>query len=211
MDYRQFRTTASLSHQALLDPSNKLDEKVVRLGRRSGGVWISQAIDRFPLVFVQDPTEAATDWIGVSKYLHAQLHPSLSTRSDVLAAVLTSTPVLLMMDRYLKEGTRKTLRTNENGFAKEIRKLDVEELLVPNMMLWPASTLDQISALQAKRGTVSLHRFDDAIKNTEWLAIDKLIMDALGFDSAEQSAMQKIATALYWRRMRNVLVYGGLK
>lgn len=211
VDYRQFRTTISLSHQALLDPANKLDEKVLRLGKRSGGVWISQAIDRFPLVFTQDPTEPATDWIGVSKYLHAQPNSNLTNRSDVLAAVLTSTPVLLMMDRYLKEGTRKTLRTNENGFAKEIRKSDVQELLLPNIALWPNTLLDQISALQAKRGQVSLHRFDDAIKNAQWLEIDKLIMDALGFEAGEQTALQNMANALYWRRMRNVLVYGGLK
>lgn len=208
VDYRQFRTTASLSHQAILDPSNKLDEKVLRLGKRTGGVWISQAIDRFPLVFTQDPSEPTSEWIGVSKYLHAQPKGALSQRSDVLTAVLTSTPVLLMMDRFLKEGTRKTLRTNENGFAKEIRKQDVEELLVPNIALWPAATLERLSALQAKRGTVSLHRFDDAIKNKEWLEIDALIMDALGFDASEQSALQNLASALYWRRMRNVLVYG---
>jgi hypothetical protein len=208
VDYRQFRTTASLSHQALLDPRNKLDEKVLRLGKRVGGVWISQAIDRFPLVFTQDPSETPSEWIGVSKYLHAQPKGLLSQRSDVLSAALTSTPVLLMMDRFLKEGTRKTLRTNENGFAKEIRKQDVEELLVPNLALWPASTLDRISALQAKRGTVSLHRFDDALKNKEWLEIDALIMEALGFDANEQAALQNLASALYWRRMRNILVYG---
>lgn len=208
VDYRQFRTTVSLSHQALLDPRNKLDEKVLRLGKRVGGVWISQAIDRFPLVFTQDPSETASEWIGVSKYLHAQPKGLLSQRSDVLSAALTSTPVLLMMDRFLKEGTRKTLRTNENGFAKEIRKQDVEELLVPNLALWPASTLDRISALQAKRGTVSLHRFDDALKNKEWLEIDALIMEALGFDANEQAALQNLASALYWRRMRNILVYG---
>lgn len=208
VDYRQFRTTASLSHQAILDPANKLDEKILRLGKRSGGVWVSQAIDRFPLVFTQDPSEPTREWIGVSKYLHAQPKSSLSTRSDVLAAVLTSTPVLLMMDRYLKEGTRKTLRTNENGFAKEIRKLDIEELLVPNIALWPASTLDRISALQSQRGTVSLHRFDDAIKNKQWLEIDALIMEAMGFNDSEQTALQNLASALYWRRMRNVLVYG---
>lgn len=208
VDYRQFRTTASLSHQALLDPSNKLDEKVLRLGKRTSGVWISQAIDRFPLVFTQDPSEPDREWVGVSKYLHAQPKGSLSQRSDVLTAVLTSTPVLLMMDRFLKEGTRKTLRTNENGFAKEIRKQDVEELLVPNIALWPSATLDRISALQAKRGTVSLHRFDDALKNKEWLEIDALIMGALGFDTHEQATLQNLASALYWRRMRNVLVYG---
>lgn len=208
VDYRQFRTTASLSHQALLDPSNKLDEKVLRLGKRTSGVWISQAIDRFPLVFTQDPSETASEWIGVSKYLHAQPKGSLSKHSDVLTAVLTSTPVLLMMDRFLKEGTRKTLRTNENGFAKEIRKQDVEELLVPNIALWPSATLERISELQAKRGTVSLHRFDDALKNKEWLEIDAVIMEALGFDADEQAALQNLANALYWRRMRNVLVYG---
>jgi len=208
VNYQQFRTTASLSHEAVLDPTQKLDEKVLRLGLRTGGVWISQAIDRFPLVFVQDPNDSPQAWVGVSKYLHAQPKGVLSARSDVLAAVLTSTPVLLMLDRVLKEGTRKTLRTNENGFAKEIRKSDVENLLIPNIVLWPSAVLDQISALQAQRGQVSLHRFDTAVLDPHWQKIDQLIMQTMGFDASEQQNMQNLAAALYWRRMRNILLYG---
>lgn len=210
VDYRQFRTTASLSHQAILSAAatDKLSEKIARTGTRTGGTWISQAIDRFPLVFTQDPSDRPVPWVGVSKYLHAQLNEPFAQYADILTAVLTSTPVLLMLDRFLKEGTRKTLRKNENGYAKEIRKSDIDALLVPNFTKWDKATLDAIRAHQAKRGVVSLARLDDASANTEWKAIDALVMSAMGLSEEEQERLQKLATALYWRRMRNTLVYG---
>lgn len=205
VDYRQFRTTQSLSHYVVLG-GDGLSQKVQRTGFRTGGVWISQAIDRFPLVFTQDPQDASVPWVAVSKYLHAQ--PKNRKHDAVLAAVLTSTPVLLAMDRALKEGTRKTLRVNENGFAKEIRRTDVENLLVPDYTNWSNDVINQITELQSKRGVLSLHRMDEAVKNEHWQALDHLIMTQMGLTKEQQDQLQATALALYWRRMRNVLLYG---
>lgn len=207
VDYRQYRTTSSLSHKAIL-VNNKLSDKVKKLGLRKGGVWISQAIDRFPLVFTQDTNENLVEWVGVSKYLHTQLKLiNGKDYSHILCAILTSTPVLLMLDRYLKEGTRKTLRVNENGYAKEFKKTDVDNLLIPNILNWSKNIFDEIEIYQNKRGVVSLHRLDEAIKNDDWLKIDSLIMSAMGIDGENQIKLRSLLEKLYWRRMRNVLIY----
>lgn len=202
VDYRQFRATSSLAHTLVLG-ADKLSQKVLKHGARLGGVWISQAIDRFPLVFAQDPKDVALAWYGVSKYLHAAT-PS----PDILCAIMTSTPALLSLEWTLKEGTRKTLRVNENGFAKEITKQDLQQLWLPNPSNWNATSRKTIQEQQSIKGLRSLTRVDDAVAVPQWQVIDQTIMTELGWDQPKQQALQALALALYWRRMRNVLEYG---
>lgn len=208
VDYRQFRATAGFECR-VIGGSGPLADKIAR-SARVNGVWVSQAIDRFPLVFVRDPQDPdPRPWVGVSKYLH--LATDSPEQDRLLAAVLTSTPALLAIDRYFKEGTRKTLRVHENGYAKEVRKSDLEALQIPDFTRWPAALQRQVLELQGQRGQVSLARLDDAMANAAWQAMDALIAQAMGLTAQEHTAAKALVEALYWRRMRNTLRYGAAR
>jgi hypothetical protein len=207
VDYRQYRTTAGFNKVWPVDtalPTKKMPQGALR----RGGVWVSQAIDRFPLVFVQDPADAPAAWLGVSKYLHLAAKPGATGVPDALwAAALTSTPALLAMERAFKEGTRKTLRRDENGYAKEVRKGDLMALAVPDLTRFSAEALTAMAHHQDLRGRRSLPRFDAAAGDADWLAIDRLILTQMGVPEAHQARLQQLALALYWRRMRHLHRY----
>ncbi len=204
VDYRQFRTSQSLSHYAIL-ADDKLSLKVQRLGFREGGIWISQAIDRFPLLFSQDRDDPKTKWIGVSKYLHASMKNEGD--EDIVLAILSSTPSLIAMERRFKEGTRKTLRVNENGYAKEIRKQDIENLPIIDYRLFPDEIINKIRQIQKIKGVRSLFRMENVMQDKDWLEIDNLILSQLGFDPTQQQSIRNTLLQLYWRRMRNTKEY----
>lgn len=210
VDYRQFRTTASLGFEVTLG-TDAWSSKIKKSGLREGGVWISQAIDRFPLIFTQAPNDAKASWVGVSKYIHGALldkhAPQAWATDDVMVALMTSTPALLSFERVMKEGTRKTLRVDENGYAKEITKSDLQHLSIPSPNLLSEEDLTRLRKHQAKRGVVSLMRVDDAVQNEDWKEIDRIIMSAMGIDDQEQTRLQNMLKALYWRRMRNLNTY----
>lgn len=175
---------------------------------RTGGVWLSGAIDRMPLPMY---TTALTPVLGVSKYFH--LRPldavaALDGIAPLLAALLACTPVVLAMELQLQEGTRKTLRTDEQGYAKEITKSRLEGVLVPDVIAWGRPEMERVVACQIARQHVSLPRLDVAMVNALWKSVDEAIRTAMGVDAAQWAAWQALALALYWRRMRAVRHYG---
>ena len=183
---------------------------------RTGGIWMSGAIDRMPLPMY---TKESVPVLGVSKYLHLAatdaLNDSLRAQGlgshspePLMAALLTCTPVLLSMEYQLQEGTRKTLRTNEQGYAKEITRGRLEDILLPNIRTWSAAAIQGVLDAQSNRASQSLSRMDDAMANPAWLAVDDAIREAMGVGVEEWNQWRAVVLACYWRRMRATLRYG---
>lgn len=215
VDYRQARTENMLGCRIALG-RDALSEKIRKNGERMGGAWISLAIDRFPLVFFQADTPTRP-WIGVSKYAHASLirndednlcQIDTAQEGALLCALLTNTLSILAIERRLKEGTRKTLRVNENGYAKEVTRGSLAALPVPDWRRWSQSVLQNILSLQAARSVKNLHRLDHAVQDQDWVALDNAIGMACGLDNQTMNELRNLALASYWRRMRNILEYG---
>lgn len=215
VDYRQARTTGTLGCRVVLG-NDPLSEQIRKTGARAGGAWVSLAIDRFPLAFFQADAPARP-WIGVSKYAHASLKASGQAgksriadeqHGPLLCALLTSTLSILAMERRLKEGTRKTLRTHEKGYAKEISRGALADLPVPDWRQWDDRTLAAVLALQTQRSAKNLHRLDAAVADPSWIALDNAIGAACGIKPNEMERLRLVALAAYWRRMRHVLAYG---
>ena len=125
-----------------------------------------------------------------------------------MAALLTCTPVLLSMEYQLQEGTRKTLRTNEQGYAKEITRGRLEGILLPDIQTWSTAAIQNVIDAQSNRASQSLSRMDDAMANPAWLAVDDAIREAMGVGVEEWNQWRAVVLACYWRRMRATLRYG---
>lgn len=172
----------------------------------TGGAWMALAIDRFPLAFAMRKDDDTTTVAGVSKYAH--LRPYDGDDGSLLAALLTTTPAILSMERLLKEGTRKTLRKNENGYAKEVTRGALGSIRLPDWTQWDPATLAQIKSLAEARSERNLSRLDDAVSDGAWMALDNAVLVAMGIRREDAERMRNLALALYWRRMRNTLKYG---
>ena len=177
---------------------------------------MSGAIDRMPLPMY---TMESVPVLGVSKYLHLEATNAFneSLRSlglgtyapePLLTALLTCTPVLLSMEHRLQEGTRKTLRTNEQGYAKEITRGRLEGILLPDIRTWNKTATLGVIVAQQSRAQLSLSRMDEAMANPGWLAVDDAIRCAMQVSEEEWNQWRAIALACYWRRMRATLHYG---
>lgn len=220
-NYKQIRTTADLLCRIALGAtgpaatnlaSTDLARRVRSTGLKTGGAWVALAIDRMPLAFFPGPIDREHTWVGLSKYAHVSARqgivPKQADAGAVLAAVVTSSIGVLAMELGLKEGTRKTLRVNENGYAKEITRSALADLPLPDPRRWSAATWTAVAAAQARRGTKDLKRWDAAVVDPDWLEADEAIGAACGLTTAERAHVRTVVTALYWRRMRNTLEYG---
>jgi len=213
VDYKQIRNDTDLGCRIDEDVIQQLNlSEKINKNKVINGVWVTQAIDRFPLVFFADGQKES--WIGTSKYMHLSSKESLDWNGNeedfgpVLAALLTCTPVLLWLERYLKEGTRKTLRVNENGYAKEITRSILENVKIPNLKNFDKKTIEKIVQLQKQRGKVHLDRMDKVVENTSWIELDNVIGNKMGIKQHEMNQYRHLMMSLYWRRMRNVKKFG---
>lgn len=214
VDYAIARSGHALACRLAAHPAAAADlhAKALRAARHAG-VWLSLAIDRMPLLFVPEDQAPDEAWVGVSKYVHLAPRSEAvgfrdpSTANALLAALMLSTPALLWMDRNLKEGTRKTLRRGENGYAKEVRVPDVCALQIPDPAHLVESGAFVVSSLR-RLATRSVSRMEVLLADPDWQRLDDIVAENLGIAPAARAAMRRLVLALYWRRMRNVANYG---
>lgn len=204
--YRQARRAADLGCRLEPDRLPPDARRILARTQRAGGLWVALAVDRFPLAFYAEDG-ASQPWVGVSKYAHVATADTDGVPADLLAAVVTSTPALLAMERFWKEGTRKTLRTDEHGYAKEVTRGVLAGWRVPDPRRWDRATVDGIRSAQRARGGRDLARWDRVVEDPDWQRIDGLIADACGVSRAALVRHQALLTDLYWRRMRHVRRY----
>lgn len=201
VDYRQVRFSETFGNRLILEPS---DTGLIR----TGGAWFSLAIDRLPIAFAMHPEGGDDRVIAVSKYAHIQADATPQIPGTLLAAILSSTPAILSMERRLKEGTRKTLRKNENGYAKEVTLAALRLIRIPSPAAWTPQQIGQLTYLAIRRAGKNISRLDQAVQDPDWLAFDDAIGVIMGLTEAETQEIRNLALALYWRRMRNTLKYG---
>jgi len=178
-----------------LDEKSKMGS-ALRRARHVGGVWLATAVDRLPVLFVPRPGAGA--WIGSSKYLHIDMPDAA-----MLAAAMWSTPALLHLARNAKEGTRKTLRKDENGFAQELVVATVAAWRIPLTDTW-SNDVRGLAAAMLLRRPHAVARLDQLIEDPAWVAFDDALCAHLKADRAWWLHGRRLMAAWYWRRMRNV-------
>lgn len=95
------------------------------------------------------------------------------------------------MEYQLQEGTRKTLRTNEQGYAKEITRGRLEDILLPNIRNVERSGYPGRAQRAIESSIAIVVSMDDAMANPAWLAVDDAIREAMGVGVEEWKPMAR--------------------
>lgn len=208
-----------------LKSTGKWHKRIQKHGLKKGGLWLGVVFDRFPQWAWSHP---ASQWVGVSKFIHWQAKPNLSTSffaSNVEGACLSSVESVVRMERLwaalglstlgglclergLKEGTRKSQRKDEKGFVKEVCKVSLEQLRWPDVRAWSWDHQEAVLEALTSVERHSLSRWDEVTKCPSWQELERAIGQAVGWTQAEQEQARALRTVLHWRRLRSVKNYG---
>jgi len=165
---------------------------------KENNVYLSTIIDRYPLLFYLKGEKT----FHVSKYL--SMHFIGKNKNIELMPILINNLVsMYMIEVYLKEGTRKTLRVGEMGFGKELRKNDILELPVLNIDNLKQDSIDKILEHQKVLENIVLYNIEEACENKEYIAIQNIILEDLKINLTFSELKEKVLN-FYFRRMRNI-------
>lgn len=177
-----------------------VDKEIAKdlLDFKKNNVYLSTIIDRYPLLFYVKGKKT----FHVSKYLSMKfLDQNLDI--ELMPILINNLVTMYMVEIYLKEGTRKTLRVGEMGFGKELRKNEIVELPVLNLKKITKQSIDKILIHQKKLEDVVLYNIEEACKNEDYIAIQNIILEDLKINLNFTELKDKVLS-LYFRRMRNI-------
>jgi methylase of polypeptide subunit release factors len=171
--------------------------KNVDIDLKQDNAYLSTIIDRYPLVFYvkKQPT------YHVSKYLSLSFIEK--NKIELMPIVISNLVSLYMIEVFVKEGTRKTLRVGEMGFGKELRKSELENLSILNLNKLSSAAIDKILAHQKNLEKVVVFNIEEALKNVDYVEIQKIILSDLNISLTFEELKEQVLN-LYFRRMRNV-------
>ena len=188
----------------------KWKKRIQKHGFKTQGLWLGIAMDRFPQWIWASETDTQP-WVGVSKYIHWQAKPAMQAQCAPIerlwAAVGLSTVGGLCLERFLKEGTRKSQRKGEKGYVKEISKMTLEAMLWPDVTRWSLEHQTQVLECLKPLEKLPLRRWDECLSDEMWLALDAAVMRAMGWSGKDAEIARQIRTGLHWRRLRSLKGY----
>lgn len=185
-NYKNFIKAQELPYQI----ENPNDKNI-----KNKGIYLSNVIDRFPLVFNIDYPS-----YHVSKYFYLKdKNIRNNNQTNLKHILLNNIFTFLNMELELKEGTRKTLRKGEYGLAKEINKKDLMEIKIPNI-----NDFSEIKNDIIQYSNKIIYNIEDALKDNNYLNIQLFIAKKLNFSKEQTLEIIKNLLFLYLLRMRNI-------
>lgn len=170
----------------------KIPEKF-KVNFKNNNFYISNVIDRFPLLFNVDH-----ETFHVSKYFSLEALDKNSKNLESIARI-HSIYSILDMELNMKEGTRKTLRKGECGLAKEIKKSDLEAIRIPINV-----DFSDVSKNIKDYSEKVIYNLETALLDQDYISIQKHITNKLGLTVDDLKFVIKNALFLYVLRMRNI-------
>lgn len=173
---------------------NKVPEKYEENWRKNN-FYFSNIIDRYPLLFAVENTET----FHVSKYFSIESKKEASSNiKDIL--LFNNVFTMLDMELRMKEGTRKTLRKGECGLAKEIKRDDLIEVLIPKNI-----SFEKVEENIEKYKNKVIFNIELALQDSDYLTIQKHIAKEMGLSNDDLKFVIKKLIFLYVLRMRNIV------
>lgn len=161
------------------------------------GIYMSSMIDRLPLFYYVD-----FETIGVSKYYF--IKPKIKIKDDkVFLFLLNNILTIQSLETFIKDGTKKTHRKNENGYAKEVTKNALEKILVPNIFLLKDKELKELLNIQKKYNSLELNSIENILNNKDYIELQKKLLFFLNINVDFDKLINNVKQ-IYFKRMRNL-------
>lgn len=168
------------------------------LSLEENNTYLSTIIDRYPLLFYVKNEKT----YHVSKYLSLKFIDQ-KIPVELLPISINNLVTMYMIEVFLKEGTRKTLRVGEMGFGKEIRKSELQDLPILDITKLSHSAKNKILKNQKELENKILYNIETACSDKNYLSIQQTILDDLKIEISLED-LKKQVLKMYFRRMRNI-------
>jgi len=162
------------------------------------GVYFASMIDRFPLLFHTNYQTAF-----VSKYYYLKYKEQKKENTKLILILMNNIFTIQNLETFLKDGTKRTHRKNENGFAKEISKTSLNKILIPNILSLNKQQKLELIEIYDRYSIIQMNSLDIALNNKDYLLLQLKIKKFLKLECNLEDVIENTKT-LYFKRMRNL-------
>ena len=156
---------------------NYSDVNLTRYNIHKNSVFYTMAIDLYPRLFTYKE-----ECILSSKYV--RLNPE-SIDTENIPILMMSLPTLLVIEAFIKNGTKRSGRKNKRGVIKEIGGKQLLALPVFDFNILSDSEKKQIHGNYEKYKNLTFFNIEDLIKNKNYIKNQEIICKKLNIDLDE--------------------------
>jgi hypothetical protein len=162
----------------------------------SDGVFLASMMDRLPLLFWTDGFET----IHTSKYYF--LKPNQEFNYKLIYFLLINPITLIDLEINCKDSTNRSLRTGEQGFAKELDLKEVLKLKTIDINSLSDNTLNKMMEYIENWESVVEFNIENVYLRKDYLEVMSMIYKDLKLKNLERDINTSLH--LYRKRMRNI-------